>query len=154
LLHRNYKFVTGQNKCSKIPPSSLMNFCNSCVKIACCSSELVFTFLYASSIIENAIEQFASFICLSSLNFEQISEGNHSELDTCSYELLFSQCHLSPRIILTYLPGSPCIRASEEPLAAQTRLFTRHIYTARRGEIDFCTACLRCVRLAQILTTD
>ena len=141
MLHRNYRFVTGHNKSPKIPPSSSMHFCNSCAKIACCSSELFSMFLYASSSIKNAIEQIVSCMRLSSLNFKQICEGNHSELDTCPYELLFSQWPtLSPPVILTFLPRSSCIRPSDELLAVQIRLFTRHVYTARRGEIDFCPA--------------
>ena len=60
-------------------------------KIACCSSELVFMLLDASGSIKNAIEKFVSCIRLPSINFKQFSVGHRSELDTCSFELLFSQ---------------------------------------------------------------
>ena len=46
-------------------------------------------FIYASRSIKNASEQFVSCVRLSFVNFKQLSVGNHSELDTCSYELLF-----------------------------------------------------------------
>jgi hypothetical protein len=42
---------------------------NSCARIACCSSELIFTFFYAGSSIQNAKEQFVSCIHLSFVNF-------------------------------------------------------------------------------------
>jgi hypothetical protein len=42
---------------------------NSCAKIACCSSELILTFLYAGSSIQNASEQFVSCVHLSVVNF-------------------------------------------------------------------------------------
>jgi hypothetical protein len=44
-------------------------FCNSCVKIGCCSSELIFTFLYAGSSIQNASQQFVSRIHFYFINF-------------------------------------------------------------------------------------
>jgi hypothetical protein len=149
------------------PTVNLNALRNFCAKIACCSSGLIFMFLYASRNIKDAIQLFDSCIRLSSPNFKQLSVGNRSELDTCSYGLHFSLWPiLSPPIILTFLPGSPCIRASEELLAAQIRLFTRHIYTARRSENWFlhsvtsmCPACsninkwLRtCVQLAPLNT--
>ena len=36
--------------------------CNSCVSIACCSSEFIFMFPYAGSSNQNASEQFVSYI--------------------------------------------------------------------------------------------
>jgi len=49
-----------------INPSAL---CSSCTNIACCSSELIFTFLYAGSSIQNAIVQFLLCIHLYFVNF-------------------------------------------------------------------------------------
>jgi hypothetical protein len=51
------------------PTVNLSALCKSCAKIACCSSELIFTFLYAGSSIQNASEQFVSCIHLSFVNF-------------------------------------------------------------------------------------
>jgi len=48
----------------------LNEICNSCPKIAFCSSELIFTFLHADSDIKNAREQFGSCIHFSYLNFD------------------------------------------------------------------------------------
>jgi hypothetical protein len=83
---------------------NLNALCNSCAKIASCSSELIFTFLYAGSRIQNANEKFVSRIQLSFVNFalhktpqkihrsyvcrfKQLHLGNHSQLDTCSHEV-------------------------------------------------------------------
>ena len=41
---------------------NLKAFCNPCVKIECCSSDLIYTFLYAGSSIQNASDQFISFV--------------------------------------------------------------------------------------------
>ena len=38
----------------KNPKVNLSALCNSCAKIACCSSELIITFLYAGSSIQGA----------------------------------------------------------------------------------------------------
>ena len=54
ILMFNGNFVTFQNKCWKIPAVILKAFCNSCVKIANFSSEMIFRFLYALSSIQNA----------------------------------------------------------------------------------------------------
>jgi len=62
LLHRNDKSVTAHNKLSKNPQINLRTLCISCAKIACCSSELIFAFLYAGNSIHNANDQFASSI--------------------------------------------------------------------------------------------
>jgi hypothetical protein len=51
------------------PTVNLNALCNSCAKIACCSSQLIFTFLYEGSSIQNASEQFVSCIQLSFVNF-------------------------------------------------------------------------------------
>jgi hypothetical protein len=48
---------------------NLSALCNSCAKIVCCSSELIFTFLYAGSSIRNAFEQFLWCIHLCFVNF-------------------------------------------------------------------------------------
>ena len=42
------------------PTVNLVALCNSCAKIACFSSELIFTFLYAGISIQNASGQFVS----------------------------------------------------------------------------------------------
>jgi hypothetical protein len=68
LLHINDKFVTLHTKCSKIPVN-LIALYKSCTKFACCSSELIFTFLCAGSSIQNASEKFVSCIHLSFVNF-------------------------------------------------------------------------------------
>jgi len=49
---------------------NLSALCNWCAKIACCSSELVFTFLYAGSNKQNAIQQFGWCSHLSFVNFQ------------------------------------------------------------------------------------
>ena len=41
-------------------PVNLNALRNSCAKIACCSSELIFKFLYEGSRIQNASQQFLS----------------------------------------------------------------------------------------------
>jgi hypothetical protein len=77
------------------PTVNLSALCNSCAKIACRSSELIFTRLYAGSSIQNACERFVSYIHLSSANvtlhptpqtetwiFKQLYLGNQSEFDT------------------------------------------------------------------------
>jgi hypothetical protein len=51
------------------PTVSFNALCNSCAKIACCSSDLIFTFLYAGSSIQNASELFVSCIHLPFVNF-------------------------------------------------------------------------------------
>ena len=89
------------------PTVNLSSLCNSCAKIACCSSGLVFKFLYAASNIQNASEQFVCCIHLSDVNFalhptsqtkpNAVMSGDSNSciwviihnLDTCSYELLF-----------------------------------------------------------------
>ena len=58
MLHTNDRFVTLHNKCSKDPTVNLDELYNSCAKIACCSSELIFTFLCADSSIRYVREQF------------------------------------------------------------------------------------------------
>ena len=67
LLHRNNKLVTLRNKFQN-PTVNLNALCNSCAKIAYCSSELICTFLYAGSSIENASEQFVPRVHLSFVN--------------------------------------------------------------------------------------
>jgi len=42
----------------QIPTVNFNALCNSCAKIACCSSEMILAFLYAGSSIQNAREQF------------------------------------------------------------------------------------------------
>ena len=93
-----------------------------CVKIACCSSQLICTFPYvgSSSSIHNASEQFACCIHLPSVNFalhstlqkkpngvrsgdsnKQLYLGNQLEIDTSLYELSFSQWQI---LSLKYWP--------------------------------------------------
>jgi len=110
------------------PSVNLNALWNSYAKIACCSSELVFTFRYAGSCIQNASKQFASCINLSFVYFalhptppteiyrrsKQLYLGNQSELDTCSYELFFSQWPIiSHPKILTFSRESPCLELGE-----------------------------------------
>jgi len=70
LLHINDKFVKTKKK-KKIENSTASHNarCNSCAKITCCSSELIFTFLYACSSIQNASYKLISCAHLSSVNF-------------------------------------------------------------------------------------
>jgi len=68
LLHRSDKF-TVYNKCSEIPLSTSNILGNSCVNIAFCSSEFIFTLVYAASSIQNASAQSVSCIHLSIANF-------------------------------------------------------------------------------------
>src|SRR5215469_8796145 len=68
LLHRNDKIDTVK-KMVEYPTVNLNALFNSCAKIACCWSELIFTFLYPESSIQNVSEQLVSFIQLSFLNF-------------------------------------------------------------------------------------
>ena len=67
LLHRNDKFVAVY--ICENPTVNLSALCNSCAKMACCSCELIFTFVYADSSIHNASERFVSSIHLTCLNF-------------------------------------------------------------------------------------
>jgi hypothetical protein len=50
------------------PTVNLNAFCKSCVKLACFSSDLIVTFLYESSSIQNTSEQFVSYIQVSFVN--------------------------------------------------------------------------------------
>jgi hypothetical protein len=119
----------------KSPPPTSVPLCHSWAKILCCSSQLIFTFLYAGSSIQNAGEQFVWCIRLSFVNFALnsaphtqiltefgleiqtvvclsvcLSVCNHSELDTSPYEPFFSQWRiLSPPKTLTFSSESPCI---------------------------------------------
>ena len=61
-LPRNDRLVTVDNECLKIPPSTSAHSLNSCGMMACCSSELIFTFLYVGSSIQNARKQFVTFV--------------------------------------------------------------------------------------------
>jgi hypothetical protein len=60
LLNRNEKFVTVYNKCWKIPLSTLVRVRR--------SRELITTFIYVASSIQNANEKFVSFMYLSFVN--------------------------------------------------------------------------------------
>ena len=51
------------------PTVNLNALCSSFAKIACCSSALIFTFLYAGCRIQNATEQLISCIHLYFVNF-------------------------------------------------------------------------------------
>ena len=110
LLYRNKKFVTQKWKICYSSQQNLQNpndilnaLRNSCAKIAFWSSELIFTFLYAGSNIQNASDQF---VCLvnftlnstpqtkilmdSNARFKQLKLNKNSKSDTCTYELFFS----------------------------------------------------------------
>jgi hypothetical protein len=50
------------------PTVSLRALCNSCVKIACCSSELILAFVYAGISIQNVGQQFVWAVYLYFLN--------------------------------------------------------------------------------------
>jgi hypothetical protein len=50
------------------PTVSLNALCFSCAKLACCSSQLIFSFLYTDSSIENASEQFVWCIHIFAVN--------------------------------------------------------------------------------------
>jgi len=65
LLHRKDKFVTIHNECSEIPPSTPMHIAT---RVQQSRAELIFTFLYADSSIQNVSEQFISCIHLSFVN--------------------------------------------------------------------------------------
>lgn len=54
-LERNYKFVTVENQCSKIPPPTSTQFATRVRR-----SELIFTFFYMDCSINNASEHFVS----------------------------------------------------------------------------------------------
>jgi len=69
IQYLNYKSVTVHNKCSPHPTANLSALCNSRAKITCCSSELIFTFLYVGSSTYNTSEQFLSRIDLPFVNF-------------------------------------------------------------------------------------
>ena len=102
----------------KCPPSTSVNFATRVRKIACCSSQLIFAFLYAGSSIQNASEHFVCIIYISFANslFNQLhkqkSKGVTSgypdssisetiQSDTCSYKLFFTQrpITINPKII-------------------------------------------------------
>ena len=69
LFRGNDKSVTVHNKRSKIPPSKSVHFVTLVRKFACCSSQLVFTSLYACSSVQYASEQYAWCILLPFVNF-------------------------------------------------------------------------------------
>jgi hypothetical protein len=87
------------------PTVNLSALCNSRVKIACCSSELIFTSLYAGNNIQHASEQFVPRVHLSFVNFaihptprikmldgyvwrfKQLHLDKNSQLDTRFYEI-------------------------------------------------------------------
>lgn len=56
--------------------------------------------------------------------FKQFYRGKHSELDTCSYELSFSQWPTSPPKILTFPPEAPCT----QKLSLVFQLNGRHMW--------------------------
>ena len=106
MLHRNDKFLQLRIKIQN-PTVNLTALCNSCVKVATCSSGLTFTFHYSGSRIRNASEKFFSCIYPSIVNFtlpptpqtkryrsyfctfKRLYRGSHLQLDTCSYVLFF-----------------------------------------------------------------
>ena len=56
--------VSVHNKCSQNPTVNLSALRNSCANTTCCSSQLIFTFLYAASNIQNGSQQFVCCIRL------------------------------------------------------------------------------------------
>jgi hypothetical protein len=105
------------NKCKKIKTAKLSALRISCAKIACCSSELVFRFLYVGRSMQNASGQFISCIHFSFVNFalrstpqkeckeserrdgrsvragfQQLYLRNNSELVARSYDFFFQNC--------------------------------------------------------------
>ena len=68
-LLQGKQIVTVHNKRSKNPTVNLSALWNSCAKIECCSSELIFTFRYVGSRIQNKSEKFVSCILLRFANF-------------------------------------------------------------------------------------
>jgi hypothetical protein len=128
-LHRNNKFITVHNKCSKIPPSTSMHFVTR-AKTACCTC---FFMREAASKTRasNRLVHPPSFCELHSSSHPTSKSlthqkrgrdehcvrdsstsvfGNHSQLVTCSHELFFSQWPiLSPQKIMMYPLESPCI---------------------------------------------
>lgn len=103
---------------------------DSCGKIACCSCELIFTFLYACGNIQYSSEQFVSCNQLSFVNFalhpvlqteiyrgciwrlKQLCLGNHSELETCSYKCPFTTIGTITCYEINLSPESPCISSA------------------------------------------
>jgi len=55
--------------------------CNSCAKIACCSSELTFTYLYACSSVWKASRQLISRIHLSFVNLASFNPINKNLME-------------------------------------------------------------------------
>ena len=111
----------------KIPTVNLSSLCNSCVKMACCSSQLIFTFLYAISSIQNAGEQFSWSTHVSFVNFalnptpQTNSNGIESAYSNiCISVTMPNQTHVrmnclssqspitSRSKILIFSPASPC----------------------------------------------
>ena len=88
LLQTNDAFVTVHNKYSKNPTVNLNALRNSCAKIACCSSELIFTLPYADGSVQTASKKFLSRIQLSFVNFvlhrlhKQNSNGFKRQIQT------------------------------------------------------------------------
>ena len=80
MLHRNDKSVTAQNKDSKIPTVNLISLFNSCAKFACCSSQSIFTFLYAGSNIKNASAKFVSCIHFSFFKIHSSSNPTNKNI--------------------------------------------------------------------------
>ena len=77
---------------------------NSCAKIACCSSELIFMFLYDHSCIQNASEHFISCIHLSFVYFALLPTPQTlslSKLFTCHPESPYM--YIFPSIFCTWL---------------------------------------------------
>ena len=98
LLHRNDNFVTVHNKCSKIPPWTSVHFATSVprsrvVRLSW-SSRL---FMRAAAFKMRAIRLvYPLFFCKFALHpapqtarLKPFYLGNHSELDTCLYDLFF-----------------------------------------------------------------
>lgn len=108
-------------KYPKIPTVNLSSLRNSCAKIACCSSEFIFAFLYAGSSIQNASEQFLWCIHISSsspTNKDRrqlgLGDSDGSVSVAIPYELFPHKdryCHTPKTVTLS--PESPCISNCE-----------------------------------------
>ena len=73
------------------PTVNLSALCKSCAKIACSSSELVFTFLYAGSSIRQARQQFVSCVSFSSVNFALQTHKKKKNLKGSGLEIQTAQ---------------------------------------------------------------
>jgi len=69
------------------PTANLSALCNSCAKISRCSSELIFTFIYAGSSIQNASEKFVWCDHLSFCTLHSSSNTTNKNLTAIDLEI-------------------------------------------------------------------